>query len=186
MPLDIQGWIEYSPYIDNKEKEDEHSWITWMNIGAIIQFNDEVNWILFGNPRDFQNLEPKYKPIAKNRGFPTNPDSYLKSDIEWLKEFESKNGKGDSFGFSYFYFSEIEMIDWEKEYGVSLIYSDWKGLFELTIKFKELKNIQSDQIRFTVWYNWQKKGYLQQGISKSGAEEILQNFITIFELWYFY
>lgn len=154
MPLDIQGWIEYSPYIDNKEKEDEHSWITWMNIGAIIQFNDEVNWILFGNPRDFQNLEPKYKPIAKNRGFPTNPDSYLKSDIEWLKEFESKNGKGDSFGFSYFYFSEIEMIDWEKEYGVSLIYSDWKGLFELTIKFKELKNIQSDQIRFTVWYNW--------------------------------
>jgi len=154
MPIDINGWIEYSPYTELKERKDEYSWITWMNIGAIIQSNDEVNWIIFGNPRDFQNPEPDYQSIAKNRGFPCNPDKYLETDIKWVNEFEGKNGKGELFGFSYFYFSEIEMIDWENEYGISLNDSNWKGLFELTSKFKELKNIKSEQIRFTVWYSW--------------------------------
>ena len=112
MPIDIQGWIEYSPYSDSKEREAEHSWIPWMSIEAIIQHNDEVNWIILGNPRDFQNNQTEYQPIAKNRGFPKNPGRYLAEEIASAKEFTTKHNQEELFGFSHFYFSEIEMIDW--------------------------------------------------------------------------
>ena len=154
MPINIQGWIEYSPYEDEKEREDQDAWITWMNVSSLIDFNDEINWIIFGNPRDFNNDTPKFKPIAKNRGFPNNPSDELKADIQWIRELEVEYGKGGIFGFSYFYFSEVDKINWKKDYGVSIVESDWGKLFELTEKFKALRQITSEQIRLTVWYNW--------------------------------
>ncbi len=90
----------------------------------------------------------------QNRGFPNNPGRYLAEEIASAKEFATKHNQEELFGFAHFYFSEIEMIDWKKEYGISLIDSDWNKLFELTAKFKELKEISSAQIRFTFWYNW--------------------------------
>lgn len=154
MPIDIDGWIEFSPYTTEQERNEDDAWLTWMDISSMIDFNDEVNWILFGNPRDFHNERPKHIPIAKNRGFPKNPGGSLKVDIEWITEYEKKFGKGALFGFSHFYFSEIERIDWKIDYGISLIESDWEKLFDLTAKFKILKRLKPEQIRFSVWYNW--------------------------------
>lgn len=39
MPIDIERWVEFTPYKEN----DEFSWLSWMNISSIIEFNDEVN-----------------------------------------------------------------------------------------------------------------------------------------------
>ena len=152
MPIDIEGWIEYSPYESLVEREEEYAWISWMQVGSVIMFNDEVNWRLFGNPRDFHNQNLEYNPIAKSRGFPENPSDYLTKEIKWIAEFKKKYGKGNFFGFTNFDFSEIEKIDWKNEYDI--INSDWLILFELIKTFKELKKLQSEQIRFTVWYNW--------------------------------
>src|SRR5690606_23291695 len=120
----------------------------------LIDFNDEINWVILGNPRDFNNDKAKFKPIAKDRGFPFNPGGELKSDIQWITEHEMKYGKGELFGFSHFYFYEVENINWDKDYEISIGKSDWEKLFELTTKFKELRQIKSEQIRLTVWYNW--------------------------------
>lgn len=154
MPIDIQGWIEFSPFKDKKEREDKHSWITWMNVGSLIEFNDEVNWIIFGNPSGFNKEAAKYSPIAKNRGFPDNPAEILQSEINKISEHERKYGKGELFGFTHFYFNEVDKIDWEREYGVSIITSDCGKLLDLTRRFMDLKKLESEQIRFTVWYNW--------------------------------
>lgn len=154
MPVDIEGWIEFSPYGNKDERKDNHSWMTWMNISSVVNINDEVNWALLGNPRDFNNKESKFIPIAKNRGFPDNPGRNLKNDIDWIFEHEKNYRKGELFGFTHFYFSEIENIDWQEAYQISIKQSDWGKLFDLTRKFINLKRIGSEQIRFTVWYNW--------------------------------
>ncbi len=154
MPINIHGWVEFNIHLNEAEREEEHAWLTWMDISAFMLFNDEVNWILLGNPRDFKNDKPKFTPIAKNRGFPKNPSNYLKSNIDEINDFQEKYGKEELFGFTYFLFSEIEKIDWKAIYQISIGESEWGKLFQLTKVFKELKQIESSQIRFTVWYNW--------------------------------
>jgi hypothetical protein len=47
MPLETLGWIEYSPYFTQEERDDEHSWSTWMRIDAVIYRVDEVTEILY-------------------------------------------------------------------------------------------------------------------------------------------
>lgn len=154
MPIDIEGWIEYSPYKNKEDQNEEHSWMPWMDISSVVSFNDEVNWILFGNPRDFKTNDSKFKPLAKNRGFPTNPSCYLKLDINLIHEHENKHGKGELFGFTFLKYSEIERIDWDKDHQVKIEESDWGKLFNLINTFRDLKNIKSEQIRLVVWYNW--------------------------------
>ncbi len=142
MPIDVEGWVEFSPYKEKKEQDDEYSWLSWMDISSIIEFNDEINWVLMGNPRDFNSNASKFNPIAKNRGFPENPSSYLKSDIKWIIEHETKYGKGELFGFTNINYSEIENINWKNDYDIKIEESDWGKLFELVDKFKNLKNIK--------------------------------------------
>ena len=154
MPVQISGWIEFSPYENYDERKEDSSWISWMELGSVIEFNDEINWILIGNPKDFHNDSPKFKPIAKERGFPENPGFHLKTGINEITIFEKKYGTGEIFGFSYFYFSEIENINWNEKYKITTENSDWIKLFELIKMFKEIKNINSDQIRITTWYNY--------------------------------
>lgn len=154
MPITIEGWIEFSPYIETDERDLEHSWIAWMKIEAIISYNDEINCLIIGNPRDFDNNDVLHVPIAKNRGFPNNPSSYLKSNIDSLIDFEEMFGQGEIFGFTHFYFSEVEGINWFQDYGISIVDTEWEKLFDLTVKFKDIKSINSNQIRFTLWYNW--------------------------------
>ncbi|MCK8482320.1 hypothetical protein [Psychroserpens algicola] len=154
MPVQISGWIEFSPYENSDHRKEDSSWISWMELGSVIEFNDEINWILIGNPKDFYNDDPKFKPIAKERGFPKNPDVHLKTDINNIIAFEKKHGKDEIFGFSYFYFSEVENINWNEKYKITSKNSDWIKLFELIKMFKEIKSLNSDQIRITTWYNY--------------------------------
>lgn len=154
MPVQIEGWIEFSPYENLSERKEESSWISWMELGSVIQFNDEINWILMGNPKDFNNVNPKFKPIAKERGFPINPHVYLQIDINNFEEYNKKNGTGEIFGLTHFYFYEIENVNWNREYEINTDNSDWIKLFELIKMFKKIKNLNSEQIRITAWYNW--------------------------------
>jgi len=156
MPVDINGWIEFIPsiYSTDAEWEDEYAWHTWMRVGSIIYSNDEINWILFGNPREFNNPEPEFRTIAKGRGFPQNPGPDLTRSIEEIIEFENKLGKGEFFAFTHVFYSEINTVNWQKEYGINVVESDWLKLFQLVDKFLELKNLSPEQIRITVWYNW--------------------------------
>ncbi|WP_020531035.1 hypothetical protein [Flexithrix dorotheae] len=154
MPIDIEGWVEFSPYEEKEEQNKEYGWLSWMDISSIIEFNDEVNWVLIGNPRNFKSNAPKYNPIAKDRGFPENPSSHLKYDINWIVEHETKYGKGELFGFTNFNYSEVENINWKKDYNIKIDESDWLKLFELIDNFKDLKKIKSEQIRIVAWYNW--------------------------------
>jgi len=154
MPVQIEGWIEFSPYENLKEREDEFSWTSWMEVGSVIQFNDDINWILFGNPKDFNNKSPEFISVAKERGIPKNPSHYLQMDLKNNADFEKKYGKGNLFGFTHIYFNEIENIKWLDKYQIDSKNSDWFRLFELIKMFKEIKNIKSDQIRIITWYNW--------------------------------
>jgi hypothetical protein len=144
MPITIEGKIEY---LDLAFSIDESIWQTWMNIPSIIRFNDEINWMILGNPRDFKNTKEKH--IAKERGFPENPSFDLMRDIEDWTLSECKN---DEFGFTNFLYSEIKHIDW----GIIVHKneSDWCKLFILIEKFMELKNLSAERIRITAWYSW--------------------------------
>ena len=153
MPINIEGWVEFSPYRKKEEQNDQHSWISWMDIRSLIHFNDEINWILMGNPKDFKSDNPRFKPIAKNRGLPKNPSHYLQIDIERISEHETKYGEGEIFGFTYLSYSEIEKINWQIDYQIQIDKSDWGKLFELINTFRDLKNIKSQQIRLVLWYN---------------------------------
>lgn len=154
MPVQIEGWIEFSPYENPKEREDEDSWISWMEIGSVIQFNDEINWIHFGNPKEFNANSPKFVPIAKEKGIPHNPSHYLQIDLKSNIDFEKNYGKGNLFGFTHIYFSEIEKINWSNLSQVDSKNSDWLKLFKLIKMFMKIKKIKSDQIRIIAWYNW--------------------------------
>ncbi|BDD07290.1 hypothetical protein [Aureibacter tunicatorum] len=154
MPIDINGWIEYSPYTNEQERKEEYTWFTWMDVSSFIRFNVNVNWVIFGNPRDFQSELPDVIPIAKNRGLPNNLSYFPNLDVTEDIEYEKKNCNNEIFGFTHFYFSEIDRIDWLESYQIDIDKTEWGKLFALTKEFQRLKKIQSNQIRFTVWYNW--------------------------------
>lgn len=156
MPINISGWIEFIPsiYTTAEEWKEEYAWHTWMSVGSMIYSNDEINWILFGNPRRFDNYASEFESIAKGRGFPQNPGPDLKSSIKEIIEFESKYGKGEVFAFTHVFYNEINIVNWQKDYNIDIVESDWLKLFQLIDKFIELKNLEPEQIRITIWYNW--------------------------------
>lgn len=78
----------------------------------------------------------------------------MKHDIEGIIEFEDKYGKGELFGFTHIFYNEITTIDWQKDYGIDVVESDWLKLFQLIDKFIELKKLYPEQIRISIWYNW--------------------------------
>jgi len=61
MGVSIDGWVEYcTPFQEELGREDHwQMWQTLMAIPALVQFNDEVSWILWGRPPDFHNSFPQ-------------------------------------------------------------------------------------------------------------------------------
>ncbi len=134
----IEGRVEFSYDIDNLD--DDHAWQTWMNISAMDIQNDSVGWQILGKPTDVE-----YKSTIQNRGFPKNPSNDLKRDIDFI----NKNKLPELFGFTHLFFSEIENLEL-----VENTESDWLKLFVLIRAFMNLKKLNSNQIRLTIWYNW--------------------------------
>lgn len=154
MPIYTDGWIEYSLYDNEEERSEENAWLSWMDISTIIKHIDEVHWVLIGDPRKFKSDQTRFKSIAKDRGFPNNPSYYLKLDIELINNSQNNDSVGEYFGFTYLSYSEIENINWKDDYQLEIENSDWGNLFELIDKFRDLKRLNSEQIRLVIWYNW--------------------------------
>ena len=36
IPIDIQGWIEFSLYLKKEERDEKHTWLTWMDISSLV------------------------------------------------------------------------------------------------------------------------------------------------------
>lgn len=144
MSISIEGKIEY---LDLSFDIEDNNWQTWMNLPSIIKFNDKINWKIFGNPRDFEDINEEY--IAKNKGFPINPSFDLIQDIKYLKLNDLKK---EEFGFTHFLYSEIRTFNWKSI--VQESESDWYKLFILIEKFMELKNLSAERIRIIAWYCW--------------------------------
>ena len=146
MSIEIKGIIEYS--------EKENLWFPFLYVNnTFVKFNDEVNWKILGNPKDFKN--DKVNSIAKNRGFPKNPSYALKNEINQIESYYQKypkNAKEEIFGMTNFLYSEIENIDWKNE--LKSEKSEWFDLFKFIDNFIKLKQKNSKSIRFTLWYEW--------------------------------
>lgn len=145
MSIIIDGRIEYLDLVYSlDEASTDCAWQSWMDLSSVIVFNDEINWKIFGNPKDFMNVNENY--IAKQRGFPVNPGYDLQRDIE---EFKKSDCKNEYFGFTNFLYSEIEDFDWKT---ITNEESDWLNLFKLIENFMLIKKISSERIRITAWY----------------------------------
>ena len=150
MPMDTEGWVEFSNYSTIEEREEEYAWRHFMDISSVVETFDENAEILFGYSKRILRGEFEIEAIAKDRGFPLHCSSAVEADIKELKEFEEKYGKGEIFGHTTIYYSEITAV----KHLFNAPESDWIKLFKLIEKFKEVKRIQDNQIRLVVWFNW--------------------------------
>ncbi len=149
MPLETKGWVEYCPYL-GEERQNEHSWIAWMDISSIIDLADETTELLFGYSKRIVRNEFKINAIAKDRSIPENASEIVKGEIDKIKAFEKKFGKGEIFGFSTIFYNEIKSLD-------KLVSDDSdcvSSLFILIDTFKTLRKLEDEQIRLIVWFEW--------------------------------
>ncbi|MBT1688772.1 hypothetical protein [Dawidia soli] len=147
MPLETLGWIEYSPYLTQEER-DEHSWLAWMRIDAVISRVDRVTEIFFGYSKRIIRKEFEIQSLAKDRGIPINASGIVKTEIEDIRLLEQKHRVG-FFGYSVIYYDEITKTTLPVEAG-----SDWPKLFSLIELFKGIKGLEDNQIRLIVWFEW--------------------------------
>ncbi|MBT1711041.1 hypothetical protein KK062_22555 [Fulvivirgaceae bacterium PWU5] len=147
--LETQGWIEYSPYFTQEERDEEHSWLTWMCVNSIIDHVDKVTETLFGYSKRILRKEFEIESLAKDRGIPINASYIVKMEMEKIEAFEQKYGTGEIFGYSVIYYDEI------RKAALSIpADSLWKKLFALVELFKALKGLEDNQIRLVVWFEW--------------------------------
>ncbi len=149
MPLETKGWIEYSPYLLIEERENEYSWIAWMDISSIIDTVDETTELLFGYSKRILRNEFKIDAIAKDRGIPRNASDIVKNEMNEIRSFENKFGGGEIFGFSTINYNEIKQLDIPAD-----LNNDWAKLFSLVETFRTLKKLEDEQIRLIVWFEW--------------------------------
>lgn len=147
--LETRGWIEYSPYLGQEERNEDHSWLTWMCIDSIIDRADEVTEILFGYSKRIMRKEFELQSLAKDRGIPSNASDLVKRELEQIKMFEQKYGEGENFGYSVISYDEIK----KEPLSISTD-SPWTKLFTLIELFKTNKGLEDDQIRLIVWFEW--------------------------------
>ena len=68
--------------------------------------------------------------------------------MKFAKEYPSEK----SYGFTHIYFNEIEGLGWNSN--TLEPESDWWVLFKIIHLFIELRGMENDQVRITVWYSW--------------------------------
>jgi hypothetical protein len=149
MPLETRGWIEYSPHVKQEDRDEEHSWLTWMCVDAVIDYVDEVTETLFGHSKRIIRKEFEIRSLAKDRGIPFNASDIVKTEIEDIRLFELKHGAGEFFGYSFIYYDEITKIILPIDAD-----SPWLILFSLIESFKAIKGLEDNQIRLVVWFEW--------------------------------
>jgi hypothetical protein len=81
----------YSPHVKQEDRDEEHSWLTWMCVDAIIDYVDEVTETLFGYSKRIIRKEFEIRSLAKDRGIPFNASDIVKTEIEDIR-FELKHG----------------------------------------------------------------------------------------------
>lgn len=149
MPLETNGWIEYTPCFTLKERNDDHSWQTFMNIDSIVDHTDEITELLFGYSKRIIRKEFDIDSLAKDRGIPNNATALVKQEMERIKAFEKEHGDGEIFGYTFIYYDEIKNV-------TPSIPADspWGKLFKLIELFKTIKGLEDQQIRLVVWFDW--------------------------------
>lgn len=147
MPLETNGWIEYSPYLTLKERNEDHSWLTFMSIDSIVDHTDEITELLFGYSKRIIRQEFEIDSIAKDRGIPTNATELVKSEMERIKAFEKECGDGEIFGYTFIHYDEIRNVTQSIPKD-----SPWQKLFKLIEVFKKIKGLENEQIRLVVWF----------------------------------
>jgi hypothetical protein len=146
----IEGWVETTRF-HGAEREEEYSWQSAINIGALIDASDEVSELLFGLSKRCTVREVVIESLAAERGIPLNPSSELKVAIEKIQAMEKRLDPGDCGGYTHARWSEI------KDFHIApdmLKESDWKTVFNLVRQIEEDYRFSADQIRFVVWFNW--------------------------------
>ena len=148
MPLEINGFIEYSTYQSILEREEESTWQAWMDISSIIDYVDEFTEYLFGYSKRVIKDNIQINALAKDRNIPKNPSDLVQRELNFIRESERVYGE-ETFGYTFAYYNEI-MSKYNKEFDTK----EWNNLFSLIDKFLIMKNINSDQVRFIVWFSW--------------------------------
>ncbi|AHM59122.1 hypothetical protein D770_04275 [Flammeovirgaceae bacterium 311] len=145
MPMETEGWIEFSNYTSQEERDEEHSWLCWMSISSMMLQIDEVTEKLFGYSKRIIRGDYQISSIAKDRGIPLNPSDLVRREIESIQKYIES---GEVFGLTTIYYDEIKKND-------SILnshQSEWLAVIELIEKLKNVKKLDDKQIRLIVWF----------------------------------
>ena len=160
MSVGISGWVEvrclpagYRPW------HPAPPWTAVITVGGILDQNSDMFGSLFG----VRNVS-RFRPLAPDRGFPSDPSPELAEDMAQLRPFLSSGEIGHP---SWLSWTEIDRIDWdepaETTEPVGLASVDhiatrrealsepWILLFDLMRRLAQ--DYGEDNVRLAVWFS---------------------------------
>lgn len=106
MAFDIDGWVEVRWTPPHWRGHAPGDWAAVLTIGSIIDRNVDM----FGSPFGVRNVS-RFRPLAPDRGFPSDPSPELAEDITRLRSFLSTGEVGHA---SWLTWSEIDRVNWDE------------------------------------------------------------------------
>ena len=160
MSVVIDGWVEvqwlppgYRPWHPSPP------WTAVITVGSILDQNVDMFGSLFG----VRNVS-RFRPLAPDRGFPSDPSLVLAEEISELQPFLARREIGHA---SWLTWAEIDRIDWEEPaettepVGLSSVdhvatrrealSGPWILLFDLMRRLAQ--DYGSDHVRLVVWFS---------------------------------
>jgi hypothetical protein len=160
MGVDIHGWVEVRlDPAEDQARQPLANWVAVLLVGSLLDRNADMFASLFG----LSNVS-RFRPLAPDRGFPSDPSLVLAENIEQLGPWLARGEVGHP---SWLTWAEINEIDWtetaqtNEPVGLSSVAhvaarrdalsEPWELLFDLMRRLSQ--DYGGDNVRLVVWFS---------------------------------